>query len=80
MEHSALKLEKSATSKVQKHIFCYFKMAKIQFLHQKKVKNCIFGSFKLFSGAKNDFLLFLKMQNMCSCTCEIALFSDFRAL
>ena len=35
--HSALKLEKSAISKVQKHIFYNFKMAKNQFLHQKKV-------------------------------------------
>ena len=36
--HSALKLEKSAISKGQKHIFCYFKNGKKnQFLHKKKV-------------------------------------------
>ena len=35
--HSALKLEKSAIPKVQKHIFAISKMAKNQFLHQKKV-------------------------------------------
>ena len=36
--HSALKLEKSAISKVQKHIICIFKNGKKnQFLHQKKV-------------------------------------------
>ena len=35
--HSALKLEKSAISKVQKTLFAISKMAKNQFLHQKKV-------------------------------------------
>ena len=35
--HSALKLEKSAISKVQKHIFCYFKNGKKSILHKKKV-------------------------------------------
>ena len=35
---------------------------------------------KLFSGAKIDFLPFLKWQKMCFCTFEIALFSNFRAL
>ena len=36
--HNALKLEKSAISKVQKHIFCNFKNGKKkQFLHKKKV-------------------------------------------
>ena len=66
---SALKLEKSAISKVQKHIICIFKngkksifapvkslkLPKMQFLDWK---NRIFGSFKLFSGAKNVFLHF----------------------
>ena len=34
----ALELEKSAISKVQKHIFCHFKKwQKNQFLHHKKV-------------------------------------------
>ena len=37
------KLEKSAISKVQIHIFCNFsKMAKNQFLHQKKVRKLHF--------------------------------------
>merc|ERR1719510_418901 len=36
MIHSALKLEKSAISKVQKTLFAFSKMAKNQFLHQKK--------------------------------------------
>ena len=68
--HSALKLEKSAISKVQKPIFCSRKKF-------KTTKNAIFG---LFSGAKIDFLPFLKMQIMCFCTFEIALFSNLRAL
>ena len=37
-------------------------------------KNMIFGSFKLFSGAKMDFLPFLKMQIMLFCIFEIAIF------
>ena len=44
------------------------------FAQQKKfktTKNAIFG---LFSGAKIDFLPFLKVQIMCFCTFEIALF------
>ena len=43
--HSALKLEKSvsAISKVQKHIFRYFKICKKnQFLHKKKVRKLHF--------------------------------------
>ena len=35
---------------------------------------------KKISGAKIDFLPFLKMQIMCFCTFEIALFSNFGAL
>ena len=35
--HSALKLEKSAISRVQKSIICIFKIGKNQLLHQKKV-------------------------------------------
>ena len=38
----ALKLEKSAISKVQKHIICILKNGKIQFLHQKKVRKLHF--------------------------------------
>ena len=34
--HSALKLEKSAISKVQKHIFCYFKNCKKSTFAQEK--------------------------------------------
>ena len=53
-------------------------MAKYQFLHKfETTKNAIFG---LFSGAKTDFLQLLKLQKMCFCTFEIALFSNFRAL
>ena len=52
--HSALKLEK----KCKKTLFAFSKMAKNQFLPLKKSENCIFGSFKLFSGAKMDFLHF----------------------
>ena len=88
MDHRALKLEKSAISKVQKDIMCIFKngkkssfapekslkVPKILFFFQSK--NCIFGSFKLFSCAKIDFFLpFLKLQKMCFGTFEIALFS-----
>jgi len=61
--HSALKLEKSAISKVQRNnIFRYFinGKKKFNFCTRKKFKtskNAIFG---LFSGAKIDFLPFLK--------------------
>ena len=79
--HSALKLEKSAISKVQKNIICILKNGKKNnFCTRKNSENCIFGSFKLFSYAKIDFLPFLKMQIMFFCTFEIALFSNFRAL
>ena len=89
--HSALKLEKSAISKVQKSIICIFKNGKKSIFAPEKSlklpkilffqsKNCIFGNFKLFSGAKIDFLPFLKMQIMFFYTFEIALFSNFRAL
>ena len=47
---------------------------KIDFCTRKKfktTKNAIFG---LFSGAKVDFSSFLKMQIMCFCTFEIALY------
>ena len=69
--HSALKLEKSAISKVQKHIIIYLlfqKWHKINFCTRKKfkiTKNAIFG---LFPGVKIDFLPFLKMQIICFCT------------
>ena len=68
--HSALKLEKSAKN----HYLDFKKWQKINFCTRKKfktTKNTIFG---LFSGAKIDFLPFLKMQIMCFCTFEIALF------
>ena len=46
-KHSALKLEKNAISKVQKHIFCDFKNGKKSiFASEKKLKtnkNAIFG-------------------------------------
>ena len=79
--HSALKLEKKVQfQKCKKALIAFSKMAKNQFLHLKMfkiTKNAIFG---LFSGAKIDFLPFLKMQIMLLCTFEIALFSNFRAL
>ena len=62
--HSVLKLEKSAISKVQKHIFYNFKNGKkSSFAPQKslKLQKC---NFKLFSGAKIDFLPLLKWQKM----------------
>ena len=82
--HSVLKLEKNAISK----------MAKNKFLHQKKFKSnknlvslcqsekkSIFGSFKLFSGAKMDFWPFLKiMQIMFFCALlKLHFFSNFKA-
>ena len=78
--HSALKLEKTAISKVQKHNFVVSKMAKNQFLLKKKFKTTKNTFFGLFSGAKIDFLSFLKIQIMCFCTFEIAVFSNFKAL
>ena len=72
---AALKWEKSAISKVQKHIFCNFKKVKKSiFAPEKSLKlpkilffqneYCIFGNFKLSSGSKIDFLPFLKLQKM----------------
>ena len=56
-------------------LFAFSKMAKKAiFGPGKSPKNCIFGSFKLFSGAKIDLMPFLKLQKMCFCTFEIALF------
>ena len=73
--HSALKLEKKYNFKSKKRIFCSFKNGKKSiFAPEKKfktAKNAISG---LFSGAKIDFLPFLKMQIMLLSTFEIALF------
>ena len=78
MLHGALKLEKSAISKVQKHLLAISKMAKKSIFAQEKslklTKNAIFG---LFSSANIDFLPFLKMKIMCFCNFEIALFFEF---
>ena len=74
--------------KYKNTFFAISKMAKINFCTRKKFKtiknpvffqseNCIFGSIKLFSAAKIDFLPFLGMQIMCFCTFEIALFFQF---
>ena len=53
--HSALKLEKSAILKVQKKtLFAFSKMAKNQFLHQKK-------SLKLPKMQFSDFFLVQKL-------------------
>ena len=90
LSHSALKLEKSAISKVQKKHYLHFqKWQRINFCTRKKFKTTknaifgpkkrIFGCYKHFSGAKIDFLPFLKWQKMCFCTFKIALFSNFRA-
>ena len=79
--HSALKLEKSAISKVQKNIFCIrksLKLPKILFFFQSE--NCIFGNFKLFSGAKIDFWPFLKLQIMFFAPLKLLFLSNFRAL
>ena len=67
--------------KYKNTLITFINMAKkISFCTRKRSENCIFGSFKTFSGAKIDFLPFLKMQIMCICTFEMALFSNFRAL
>ena len=78
--HSALKLEKSVISKIQKLVFCYFKNGKKSIFAPENVENNKKAIFGLFSGAKINFLPFLKMQIMCFCTFEITLFSNFRAL
>ena len=61
----------------KKHYLHLQKWQKINFCTIKKSENCIFGSFKLFSGAKIDFLSFLKMKIIFFFTFEIALFSNF---
>ena len=73
-DHSALKLEKMQFQKYKNSFLTFQKWHKINFCTRKKfktTKNAIFG---LFSGAKIDFLPFLKMQIMLFCTFEIALF------
>ena len=75
MPHSAPKLEKKCNFKSTKTHYLHFqKWQKINFCTRKKSENCIFGSFKLFSCAKINFLSFLKVQIMLFCTFEIALF------
>ena len=73
--HSALKLEKKCNFQSTKtHFLLFQKWQKINFCTRKKfkiTKNAIFG---IFSGAKIVFLPFLKMQIMCFCTFEVALF------
>ena len=72
------KIGKSAISKVQKHIFCYFKNGKKSiFCTRKKFKTTKNAILNFFSGAKIDFLQFFKLRKMCFCTFEIALFSQF---
>ena len=76
--HSALKLEKKCNFKsAKKHYLHFQKWQKINFCTRKKCENWIFGSFKLFSGTKMDFLPFSKMQIMFFCTFEIAFFFQF---
>ena len=58
---SALELEKNCNFKSTKtHYLLFQKWQKINFCTRKKFENCIFGSFNLFSGAKNWFLPFWK--------------------
>ena len=76
--HGALKLEKKAISKVQKHIICIFINGKKSIFAPEKsliLPKMQFSDF--FSGAKMHFLPFLKMQVMLFCTFEIALFFQF---
>ena len=62
--HSALKLEKKCNFKSTKTHYLHFqKWQKINFCTRKKSENCIFGSFKLFSGAKIDFFAIFENAN-----------------
>ena len=62
IRHSALKLEKSASSKVQKHIFCHFKYGKKSiFAPEKSLKIAFLVVLNFFLVQKLIFL-FLKMQ------------------
>ena len=58
------------------------KSQKIYFCTRKKSKNCIFGSFKLFSGAKIDFFfsIFENANNAFLHFWNCTFFSNFRAL
>ena len=67
--NASLELSDTQCSKIGKKVqfqkykntfFAISKMAKNQFLHQKKVENYQKCNFQLFSGAKIDFLPFLK--------------------
>ena len=59
--HRALKLEKKCNFKSAKKHFLHFqKWQKINFCTRKKFKNTKNTIFGLFSGAKMDFLPFLK--------------------
>ena len=59
---SALKLEKSAISKVQKYIFCHFKNGKkLIFAQEKSLKLPKIAIFGLFSSVKIDFFAILEI-------------------
>ena len=60
--------------KYKNSFFAVSKMAKNKFFHKKMLKTNKKAIFGLFSGAKIDFLPFMKMQIMCFSTFEIALF------
>ena len=75
------KIGKSAISKVQKYFFYNFKNGKkINFCTWKKFKTTKNAILDFFLVQKLIFLPFLKLQIMCFCTFEIALFSNFRAI
>ncbi len=75
---SALKLEKSAISKVQKHIIRIFKNGKNSiFAPEKSPKIAFLIVLNFFLVQKLIFLPFLKLLKMCFYTFEIALFFQF---
>ena len=59
------------------HFLLFQKWQKINFCARKKFKTTKNAILNFFSGAKIDFLPFLKMQIMCFCTFDIALFFSF---
>ena len=78
---SALKLEKKCNFKSAKSIICIFKNGKkLIFAPEKKFKTTKNAILTFFLVQKLIFLPFLKLQKLCFCAFEIALFSNFRAL
>ena len=73
--------KKCNVKSAKKHYLQFQKWQKFNFCTRKSSENCIFGTFKLFSGAESRFCaIYEKANNAFLHSFEIAFFSNFRAL